>query len=158
MMYLINKNVTIFILETEVLNYPKSCLKKLNVIKTYSKWMSQGLIFHEISVIGPWVSKINWYECGLTYMVVRLSNVRSKTGKTGKTGKKCIFCVFVGFRSCVGQPDNLKGWATLMPFASIYRTRAIISRGLHIFLPHFQRPFMYCDLWPYVWLVFKSGF
>ena len=40
----------------------------------------------------------------------------------------------------------------------IYRTRAFISRGLYIFLPHFQRPFMYCDLWPYVWLVFKSGF
>ena len=40
----------------------------------------------------------------------------------------------------------------------IYRTRAIISRDLYIFLPHFQRPFMYCDLWPYVWLVFKSGF
>ena len=39
-----------------------------------------------------------------------------------------------------------------------YRTRAIISRGLYTFLPHFQRPFMYCDLWPYVWLVFKSGF
>ena len=39
-----------------------------------------------------------------------------------------------------------------------YRTRAIISRGLYIFLPHFKRPFMYCDLWPYVWLIFKSGF
>ena len=39
-----------------------------------------------------------------------------------------------------------------------YCTRAIISRGLYTFLPHFQRPFMYCDLWPYVWLVFKSGF
>ena len=35
-----------------------------------------------------------------------------------------------------------------------YRTRAIISRGLYIFLPHFQRPFIYCDLWLYVshWL------
>ena len=41
---------------------------------------------------------------------------------------------------------------------SIYRTRAIISRGLYVFLHHFKRPFMYCDLWPYVWLVFKSGF
>ena len=41
---------------------------------------------------------------------------------------------------------------------TIYRTRAIISRGLYIFLPHFQGPFIYCDLWPYVWLVFKSGF
>ena len=40
----------------------------------------------------------------------------------------------------------------------IYCTRAIISRGLYIFLPHFKRPFMYCDLWPYVWLIFKSGF
>ena len=39
-----------------------------------------------------------------------------------------------------------------------YRTRAIISCGLYTFLPHFQGPFMYCDLWPYVWLVFKSGF
>ena len=28
----------------------------------------------------------------------------------------------------------------------MYRTRAIISRGLYIFLPHFQRPFMYCDI------------
>ena len=39
----------------------------------------------------------------------------------------------------------------------IYRTRTIISRGLYTFLPHFKRPFMYCDLWPYVWLIFKSG-
>ena len=39
-----------------------------------------------------------------------------------------------------------------------YRTRAIISRGLYTFLPRLQRPFMYCDLWPYVWVVFKSGF
>ena len=36
-------------------------------------------------------------------------------------------------------------------------TRAVISRGLYTFLPHFQRPFIYCDLWPCVWLVFKSG-
>ena len=43
-------------------------------------------------------------------------------------------------------------------FVPVYRTRAIISRGLYTFLPHFKRPFMYCDLWPYVWLVFKSGF
>ena len=40
----------------------------------------------------------------------------------------------------------------------VYRTRAIISHGLYTFSPHFQRPFMYCDLWRYVWLVFKSGF
>ena len=33
-------------------------------------------------------------------------------------------------------------------------TRAIITRGLYTF----WSSFMYCDLWPYVWLVFKSGF
>ena len=27
---------------------------------------------------------------------------------------------------------------------SIYRTRSFLSRGLYTFLPHFQRPFMYC--------------
>ena len=59
MMYLINKNVTIFILESEVLNYSKSAEFYRYIIKTYSKRMSQGLIFLEISVIGPWVSKIN---------------------------------------------------------------------------------------------------
>ena len=41
-------------------------------------------IFAKISGISPWVSRINLckgQQCGLTYMVVRLSDVRSKTGK-----------------------------------------------------------------------------
>ena len=46
---------------------------------------------------------------------------------------------------------------TILRLKFEYRTRAIISRGLYTFLPHFQRPFMYCDHWPYVWLVSKSG-
>ena len=40
--------------------------------------------------IGPWVSRIDWCKghwCSSTYMVVRLSDIRAKTGK------KCIFCV-----------------------------------------------------------------
>ena len=40
----------------------------------------------------------------------------------------------------------------------IYRTRAIITRGLYTFYLLFEKQFMDCDLWPYVWLVFKSGF
>ena len=37
---------------------------------------------------------------------------------------------------------------------NIYRTRAIISRGLYTFYPLFEVHLgMYCDLWPYVWLV-----
>ena len=87
MMYLINKNVTIFILETEVLNYPKSCLKKLNVIKTYSKWMSQGLIFHKnfsrIDVKGINAAQPIWSSsCPLQGL------------KQAKTKQKCYFCLF----------------------------------------------------------------
>ena len=47
--------------------------------------------FVKMSWIGPWVCRINWCEghwCSSTYMVVRLSDIRAKTGK------KCIFCVF----------------------------------------------------------------
>ena len=56
---------------------------------------SQNL-FAKTSEIGPWVSRIDWYEghwCGSTYMVMRLSDIRAKTGK------KCIFCVFRSFLS-----------------------------------------------------------
>ena len=48
-------------------------------------------IFMKISWIGPWVSRIDWCEghwCGSTYMVMRLSDISSKTGK------KCILIFF----------------------------------------------------------------
>ena len=41
----------------------------------------------KISGIGLWVNRINWCEehwCGSTNMVVRLSDIRSKTGKNTK--------------------------------------------------------------------------
>ena len=47
--------------------------------------------FSKISWIDPWVSRIDCYKghwCGSTYMVVRLSNISSKTDK------KCFLCVF----------------------------------------------------------------
>ena len=48
------------------------------------------------SWICSWVSRNSWCEghwCGSTYMVMRLSDISSKTGK------KCIFCVFRLFLS-----------------------------------------------------------
>ena len=46
----------------------------------------------------------------------------------------------------------------------VYRTRAIITRDLYTFYPLFevQKRFFqgafFLKFWPYVWLVFKSGF
>ena len=57
-----------------------------------SKWWTQktwffnftiSLFFAKISGICPWMITINWCKgrwCGLTFMVVRLSDVSSKTG------------------------------------------------------------------------------
>ena len=63
--------------------------------------------FLKISGIGFWVNSINWcksHQCGSTYMVVRLSDISSKTGK------KCNFCVFRPFWSIcrtASQPYKL---------------------------------------------------
>ena len=70
----------------------------------------------KISEISPWVSKINWcrrHLCGSIYMVVRLSDIRSKTGKKIKMH---FLCFFACFRPYVAQPDidNHIGWATLI--------------------------------------------
>ena len=48
-------------------------------------------------------------------------------------------------------------------YGLIYRSRAIITRGLYTFYPIFegQKRFLgafFVKFWPYVWLVFKSGF
>ena len=66
--------------------------------------------------------------------------------------------VMFKYYDCLIYFQRFQNCLVLLFFYKIYRTRAIISRGLYTFLPRFQRPFMYCELWPYVWLVFKSGF
>ena len=57
-----------------------------------SKWPPQkNLVW-----FGPWLSRIDWCKGHwfvTTYMVVRLSDISSKTGK------KCVFCVFRLFLS-----------------------------------------------------------
>ena len=54
------------------------------------------IFFSKLSWIGPWVSRIDWCKghwCGSTYIVVRLTDICSKTGK------KWIFCVLGQFFS-----------------------------------------------------------
>ena len=78
----------------------------------FSKWpffktANSQIFFVKISWIGPWVSRIDWCKghwWGSTYMAVRLSDIRPKTGKI------CIFCVFRLFlSSCqtVSRPYRL---------------------------------------------------
>ena len=58
---------------------------------SFSSSPNSQYFFMKISGIGPWVSRIGWWEghwFGSTYMAVRLSDIRSKTAK------KCLFCVF----------------------------------------------------------------
>ena len=57
--------------------------------------------------------KILGIGAGSTYMVVRVSDIRSKIGK------KFIFCAFILFLSLC---HNHISWATSMPFASINLT------------------------------------
>ena len=67
-------------------------LKKLSFSTTPKSWA----ITAKLSWIGPFISKIDWCKghwWGTSYMAVRLSEIRPKTGKI------CIFCVFRPFLS-----------------------------------------------------------
>ena len=80
---------------------------------TFFKTVNSQYFFAKLSGIGPWVSRINWcegHQCDSTDMVVRLSNIRPKTGK------KCIFCVFWPFLSLcrtASRPHRLSHIAAL---------------------------------------------
>ena len=73
-------------------------------------WVFQNLQFSiiaKISGMGPWVSRINWWEehwCSSIYMVVRLSDVSSKRGWKHK---KCIFSPFLSLLWTVWWPYRL---------------------------------------------------
>ena len=86
---------------------------------SFSSSANSQYFFMKFSWIGPWVSRIDWCEghwFGSTCVVVRLSDISSKTSK------KCIVCVFCHFWAYVGQPHDHIGWAPSMPFASINPT------------------------------------
>ena len=53
---------------------------------SFSSSANSQYFFMKISWIGPWISKIVWCKM---HMVVRLSDISSKTGK------KSIFCAFI---------------------------------------------------------------
>ena len=83
---------------------------------SFSSSANSQYFFPKILGIGSWVSRINWCKghwCCSTDMVIRLSEVRSKTTKK---------MYFTPFWASVWQPDHHVGWATSMPFASIYPT------------------------------------
>ena len=75
--------------------------------RSFFKIANSQYFLVKILWIGPWISRIEWYEGhwnGSTYMVVRLSYIRSETAK------KCIFCVFRPFLSlcrAASQPYGL---------------------------------------------------
>ena len=63
--------------------------------------------FANNSWIGPLVSRIDWFErhwCGSTYMVVRLSNISSKTGKKYSFG---VFWLFLHLCWTASRPYRL---------------------------------------------------
>jgi hypothetical protein len=86
---------------------------RLNKI-SFSSNANPQYFFMKFLWFGPSVGKIDWCEwhwCCSFYMVMRLSDISSKTGK------KCGFWLFL--RLC--RTDHIS-WATPMPFASINST------------------------------------
>ena len=101
-----------FFLEYWILEF--CCFKKSQFFKS----VSSKNFFTKISGNGRWVSRRNsWIGqgCSSTYMVVRLSNKRSKNA----------FLVFFALKwPFVGQPDNHIGGATSLAYSWVSFTYA----------------------------------
>ena len=98
-------------------NFEKSLLHRKK--KEIFKIANLQKIFAKISQIGPWLSRIDWFEghwCNSTYMAWGCPTYAQKWPKNTKN----VF--FACFRAYVGQPLNHIGWTTSMPFASINPT------------------------------------
>ena len=73
--------------------------------RSFSSSANSQYFLLKLSWIGPWVGRIDWCEghlCDSTYMVVRLSDISSKTGR------KCFFCVFRLFLSLCQTASRLE--------------------------------------------------
>ena len=84
--------------------FEKKNFRMVDKKSLFFKIANSRKIFAKISWIGPWVSRIDWCErhwYGSTYMVVRLSDISSKTGKI------CIFSVFRPFLSLCRTASRL---------------------------------------------------
>ena len=85
----------------------KVCILKIQQQKTkqksFSRLANSQYFFLKISGIGAWMCRTDWWEghwCCSTYLVVRLSDISSKTGKNA-------FFVFLGcFWAYAGQLHN----------------------------------------------------
>ena len=83
---------------------------------TFFKIAKSQNFFARISQIGPWVSRIDWCEGHWfisTYMAVRLSDIRAKTGK--KCNFEFFFCFFSMkiSQSLLVSKDGSKFWLLL---------------------------------------------
>jgi hypothetical protein len=119
--------------------YPNDQIKKTEIFKTTNSRKKNA----KNSRIGPWISSFDWCEghwCGSTYMVMKLSDMSSKTGK------KCIFCFLGCFWAYVGQPHDHIDWAAVMPFASINTTNSRTN------------PWHFCEIFFENWQFWKSQF
>ena len=107
-------------------NFWLECCPILDIqVQIFIEMEQKNIFFFEKEVQNRQLSKfleidprIDWCEehwCGSTYIVVRLSDISSKTGK------KYIFGVlFLGcFGTYAALPYNQIGWARSMPFTSI---------------------------------------
>ena len=95
-------------------NNQKPKTKKLNK-SHFQGFVNSQYFFMKFSWIGPWVSRIYWCKghwCGLTYMVVRLSDISSKKGKKG---------IFGAFRLFWGSPVH----------ASIFEKKSWLFKVFH---------------------------
>ena len=72
----------------------------------------------------------------------------------------CDYCnsIWKWHTFCLETEFNVSAWPTIRNFTwSVQYARHYKPRFVY-FLHIFRNSFMYCDLWPYVWLVFKSCF
>ena len=96
---LLSKNLWLFFmgLSKKKFFFSKKKIQNGRLKKTsFCQTVNSQYFFAKLSGMGPWVSRIDWCEghwFGSTYMAVRLSDIRPKTGK------KWIFCVFYPFLS-----------------------------------------------------------
>ena len=82
---LLSKNFWLFFMGLSKKNFflSKKKIQNGRLKKTsFCQTVNSQYFFAKLSGMGPWVSRIDWcegYWCGPTYMVVRLSDISSKT-------------------------------------------------------------------------------
>ena len=119
--------------------HKKDTLKITSFESTKISWMDPIL-----SKKRKFLGKQQFHFISSSYLGINWSSYTLKFLYSEKVPKFCeIFTLLLSY--VVPVKSKVKISQNFVAFSE-YRTRAIISRGLYTFLPHFQRPFMYCDL------------